>query len=144
MTHTLSGRPPNMRHKRHKRHTRHGTWPQASHPSPSVTKNAIKSMVVTLVTLVTNKPDPNGKGATSVTPSVTQASATVTENMTSITATEAKAVRESARGRRQGATPTPRPMRAGGGPISRAFSTRPAYGAKLLRGHNETKKVEDR
>jgi hypothetical protein len=138
MTHTLSGRPPNMRHKRH---TRHGTWPQASHPSPSVTKNAIKSMVVTLVT---NKPDPNGKGATSVTPSVTQASATVTENMTSITATEAKAVRESARGRRQGATPTPRPMRAGGGPISRAFSTGPACEGKLLRGHNETKKVEDR
>ena len=95
MTHTLSGRPPNMRHKRH---TRHGTWPQASHPSPSVTKNAIKSMVVTLVTLVTNKPDPNGKGATSVTPSVTQASATFTENMMSITASEAKAVRESARG----------------------------------------------
>jgi hypothetical protein len=139
MTHTLSGRPPNMRHKRH---TRHGTWPQASHPSPSVTKNAIKSMVVTLVTLVTNKPDPNGKGATSVTPSVTQASAT--ENMMSITASEAKAVRESARGRRQGATPTPRPMRAGGGPISRPCGTGPAREAKLLRGHNETKKVEDK
>jgi len=74
MTHTLSGRPPNMRHMRH---THHGAWPQASHPSPSVTENAIKSMavtLVTLVTLVTNKPDPSGKVATSVTPTVTQVS----------------------------------------------------------------------
>ena len=71
MTHTLSGRPPNMRHKRH---TRHCAWSQASHPSPSVTENAIKSMAVTLVTLVTNKPDPSRKGTTSVTPTVTQVS----------------------------------------------------------------------
>jgi hypothetical protein len=33
---------------------------------------------------------------------------------------------------------------AGGGPISRRFNSGPAYGAKLLRGHNETKKVEGR
>jgi hypothetical protein len=71
MTHTLSGRPPNMRHMRH---IHHGACSQASHPSPRVTENEIKSMAVTLVTLVTNKPDPNGKGATSVTPTVTQAS----------------------------------------------------------------------
>jgi len=71
MTHTLSGRPPNMRHKRH---DRHGAWSQASHPSPSVTENAIKSMAVTLVTLVTNIPDPSRKGTTSVTPTVTQVS----------------------------------------------------------------------
>jgi hypothetical protein len=43
---------------------------------------------------------------------------------------------------RQSATSTPRPMRAGGGPISRRFSLGPACEVKLLRGHNETKKVE--
>jgi hypothetical protein len=45
---------------------------------------------------------------------------------------------------REGAHAFPRPMWVGGGSISRAFSTGPACEAKLLRGHNETKKVEDR
>lgn len=58
--------------KRHKRHIRHGAMTHPSQASQSVIENPMKSMGMTLMTLMTDKSGPSEKGMTSVIGSVIQ------------------------------------------------------------------------